>query len=104
MKKTISFSILLIFLVVILVDLVPSFTENTAQAGKFGDSCKGNACNDVRFQFDGCFNTKNLGDKRIKVKLGPWSFMLQRGETHVLKINNQCVTSFMGGVFANYVN
>lgn len=66
--------------------------------------CSGDACDDVSFEFkNGCYLTTNVGMRRIKVTRGPYSFTLQRGETHILfGFGNVCVTGYFGSNTANY--
>jgi hypothetical protein len=65
--------------------------------------CSGNACNDVVFSYiNNCYNIKNIGQKRIKVQMGGWSFTLQAGETRILTAGNYCVHSYVGDNKANY--
>lgn len=72
-------------------------------AGAF--ECTGTACNDVVFRWDGnCYQTTNLGTQRIKVTQGPYTFTLQRGETHTLQIGSTCLHSYIGDNSANYAS
>lgn len=66
--------------------------------------CQGNACDDVVFRFEnGCYSATNAGTRRIRVTMGPYGFIVQRGETHVLRLNGSCPGSYFGGDTANYV-
>lgn len=74
-------------------------------AAALADQCDGgNACNDVLFEFkDGCYHTTNLGSRRVHVTRGPYSFDLQRTQTHILHIGGRCVQSYVGQNTANYI-
>ena len=66
--------------------------------------CEGNACDDVTVHFNnGCYVAKNYSTKRIKVKLGNVSKVLQRNETHKFIIAGKCFNVFKGRAKANYV-
>jgi hypothetical protein len=67
--------------------------------------CSGNACNDVTFEFtNGCYKIKNHSDKRVRVVMGPYSFTLQRGQTHTLVgLDGRCTPSYGGSTTANYL-
>jgi hypothetical protein len=66
--------------------------------------CTGNACDDILFQFvDNCYVTTNHGPKRVKVTLGPWSYLQQAMESHKwLGFNGSCFTVYPGTETANY--
>ena len=66
--------------------------------------CSGNACNDVVFSFqNGCYVIKNHGTRRVKITMGPFSFTLQREESHTLiGLDGRCATAYVGSNSANY--
>lgn len=67
------------------------------------EDCKGNACDDVVFKYqDGCHTTTNLGERRVKVKRGKYSYVVQRGDTYTLKADGKCIKGWFGGTTANY--
>ena len=66
----------------------------------------GEAARDVTIIFDGCYRiTNHNSNRRVHVVMGPYSFNLQVGETKTLiGFGNQCVTSYMGGDSASYID
>lgn len=75
-----------------------------ASCSAFAD-CQGNACNDIRFSFEGgCYLTKNAGSRTVKVELGPYSFTLKPQESHRLVLNGSCPTTYVGGEKAYYMD
>jgi len=86
-------------LAMLVISIVFALLVADAGAG----SCTGNACNDVVFSFEGgCYITTNHGTSRVKVRQGPYSFVLQRGESHKLLVGGQCVTGYVGDDSAYY--
>lgn len=74
-------------------------------ADAFATECTGNACSDVFFGWENdCYTTENLSNRRIRVLRGPYEFLLQAKERHVLRVNNQCVDSYFGGNQAFYAD
>ncbi|WP_213779935.1 hypothetical protein [Caballeronia sp. dw_276] len=68
----------------------------------FAAECSGNACDDIVFEFvNNCYQARNMGTRRVRVVMGPYSFVLQRGQTMKIGINN-CVQSYFGSNTANY--
>lgn len=66
-------------------------------------ACSGNACDDIVFAFEqNCFKATNHGTRRVKVTMGPYSRIVQRGETWWLQINGVCPRSYVGGDKAVY--
>ena len=67
--------------------------------------CSGNACKDIRFSFkNGCYITRNIGTRRVKVTQGPASRTLKPGESFTLRglgIEGR-VTTYPGSETANY--
>ena len=88
-----------------------SAPPNYATAQSTGEQCRGNACEDVSFIFDGCYRIKNYSSKRVKVHMGQFSFSLERGETKVLisplahlsNLKDKCVKGFVGNVTARFI-
>ncbi len=68
--------------------------------------CSGNACDAVVFSVsNGCFYAKNMSARRVKVKMGPYGFVLQNGERkRVLGLGGKCFTIYPGSNTANYEN
>ena len=67
--------------------------------------CQGTACTDIRFSFEsGCYVTRNAGTRTVKVELGPYSFTLKAQESHRLVLNGTCVTTYVGGDRAYYLD
>jgi hypothetical protein len=67
------------------------------------EDCKGNACDDVVFKYqDGCHTTTNVGERRVKVTRGKYSYLVQRGDTYTLKVDGKCIKGWFGGTTANY--
>jgi len=72
-------------------------------AGDWG--CTGNACNEVEFKFsNGCHQSTNLSSRKIKVVRGPWSKVLQPGETASVIAFGSCLKTYIGDDTAVYVN
>jgi hypothetical protein len=66
-------------------------------------SCTGDACDDIVFSFvNGCYHTTNHSTRRVVVRRGPYKFVVQRGETHVLKMNGVCIGSYVGKNTADF--
>ena len=62
------------------------------------DDCKGEACADIDFAFEnGCYVTRNLGSRKVKVTRGPYSFELSPGKSHTLRIGASCPQGWVGG-------
>lgn len=66
---------------------------------------EGEAGQDVSAWFDGrCFWGENIGSRRLRLHLGPYSKVLNRGQRHrFLTFGNQCFSAYGGRTFAVYV-
>lgn len=93
-------------IIAVLVALLALPLPSASFATTTGQSCQGDACQDVSFIFSGgCYRITNHGSRRVWVSMGNISFGLERGEARLLTnpfAPNICLTAFRGGVSAVY--
>ena len=46
--------------------------------------------------------SKNLGERSVRVKRGKYSYIVPRGDTYTLNVDDECIKGWFGGTTANY--
>jgi hypothetical protein len=74
----------------------PSFAQGTAVA------VGGPAGPEVDVWFDGTYWARNRSARKVIVKLGTWSVLLNPGQTHMFSWNGKPLISYTGATEADY--
>jgi uncharacterized membrane protein len=83
----------------------PASAPSTRGASHGSFKCAGAACGDIELSFaNGCHNARNIGGRKVSIKRGPVSTILNPGDSWQVRnpFGGACLTIFIGDTTAEY--